>query len=78
MGEGTNEGRGEAFRYEPLEPFGEGLTTSRPWNQTALEGVERLNGRVAMLGFAAALVGEGLTGEGILGQLVLELRWVLG
>lgn len=78
MGESTTEGKGEAFRYEPLEPFGDGLTTSRPWNQTALEGVERLNGRVAMLGFAAALVGEALTGEGILGQLMLEIRWILG
>jgi hypothetical protein len=69
---------GEAFRYEPLERFGEGLTTSRPWNREALAGVERLNGRVAMLGFAAALIGEALTGQGILGQLVLMLRWLLG
>jgi hypothetical protein len=69
---------GEAFRYEPLERFGEGLTTSRPWNREALAGVERLNGRVAMLGFSAALIGEALTGQGILGQLVLMLRWLLG
>jgi hypothetical protein len=57
-----------AFRYEPLERFGEGLTTNRPWNVSALAGVERLNGRVAMLGFLAAIVG----------QLALMLRWLLG
>jgi hypothetical protein len=66
------------FLYEPLERFGEGLTTSRPWNRAALAGVERLNGRVAMLGFVAALLGEALTGRGILGQLMLMLRWLLG
>ncbi|WP_216900132.1 chlorophyll a/b-binding protein [Synechococcus sp. CCY 9618] len=86
MGESTRDGRtqgpgavpGEAFQYEPLERFGEGLITSRPWNRKALEGVERLNGRVAMLGFMAALIGEELTGQGILGQLRLMLLWVLG
>ncbi|MEA5392505.1 high light inducible protein [Cyanobium gracile UHCC 0139] len=67
-----------AFQYEPLERFGEGLTTSRPWNRAALSGVERLNGRVAMIGFAAALIGEELTGRGIVGQLALMLRWLLG
>jgi hypothetical protein len=67
-----------AFRYEPTERFGEGLTTARPWNVAALQGVERLNGRVAMLGFLAAVVGEGLTGQGIVGQLALLLRWLLG
>jgi hypothetical protein len=66
------------YLYEPVEKFGEGLTTSRPWNQSALAGVEQLNGRVAMLGFAAALVGEVLTGKGIVGQLAAMLRWVLG
>ncbi|MFM7361116.1 MAG: chlorophyll a/b-binding protein [Cyanobium sp.] len=66
------------FHYEPLERFGEGLTTSRPWNVTALAGVERLNGRVAMLGFLAAVVGELLSGRGIVGQLALLLRWLLG
>jgi hypothetical protein len=40
--------------------------------------VELLNGRVAMLGFLAAIAGELLTGEGIVGQLALALRWVLG
>ena len=67
-----------AYRYEPVEKFGEGLTTSRPWNTKALEGVERLNGRVAMLGVLAAVIGERLTGEGIVGQLGLMLRWLLG
>jgi hypothetical protein len=67
-----------AFRYEPTERFGEGLTTARPWNVAALQGVELLNGRVAMLGFLAALLGEWLTGRGIVGQLALLLRWLLG
>jgi hypothetical protein len=78
MGEGTREDDEQAFIYEPLERFGEGLTTSRPWNLSALAGVERLNGRVAMLGFAAALIGEEVTGRGVLGQLALMLRWLLG
>jgi len=65
------------FVYEPLEAFGEGLTTRRPWNTKALAGVERLNGRVAMLGFAAALIGECLTGHGPAGQVVALLRWYL-
>jgi hypothetical protein len=78
MGEGNREGGEQGFHYEPLERFGEGLTTSRPWNLTALAGVERLNGRAAMLGFAAALIGEELTGQGVLGQLALMLRWLLG
>ncbi|MBE9153474.1 high light inducible protein [Cyanobium sp. LEGE 06143] len=68
----------EAFSYEPVERFGEGLTTNRPWNVSALSGVERLNGRVAMLGFLAAVVGERLSGEGIVGQLAAVLRWYLG
>lgn len=66
------------FLYEPLERFGEGLITSRPWNVAALTAVERLNGRVAMLGFLAAVLGEQLTGRGIVGQLALMLRWLLG
>jgi len=66
------------YLYEPVERFGEGLTTNRPWNTSALGGVERLNGRVAMLGFGAAILGEWLTGEGIVGQLGLMLRWLLG
>ena len=68
----------DQFLYEPLEKFGEGLTTSRPWNTQALAGVELLNGRVAMLGFLATIVGEWLTGQGIVGQLSLVLRWYLG
>jgi hypothetical protein len=31
-----------------------------------------------MLGFAAALIGEEVTGRGVLGQLALMLRWLLG
>lgn len=68
----------DSFRYEPLERFGEGLTTSRPWNTAALAGVERLNGRVAMLGFAAAVLGELITGHGPAGQLLALLNWYLG
>ncbi len=78
MGDGRAEGSEQTFLYEPVERFGAGITSSRPWNHVALAGVERLNGRVAMLGFAAALIGEALTGEGVLGQLLLMLRWVLG
>jgi len=66
-----------SFQYEPIEKFGEGLTTSRPWNTRALAGVERLNGRVAMLGFAAALIGEVLTGHGPAGQVWALVRWYL-
>ena len=62
---------------EPGERFGEGLTTARPWNLSALAGVERLNGRVAMVGFIAALVGEWLTGHGPAGQVLALLRWYL-
>ena len=66
------------FRYEPVERFGASMTNPRPWNQGALAGVELLNGRVAMLGFLAAITGELLTGQGIVGQLGLMLRWLLG
>lgn len=66
------------FLYEPSERFGEGLTTRRPWNVVALASVERLNGRVAMVGFAAAVVGELLTGHGPAGQVTDLLRWYLG
>lgn len=65
------------FAYEPLEKFGEGLTTRRPWNTRALVAVERLNGRAAMLGFAAALIGEWLTGHGPAGQILALVRWYL-
>ena len=66
-----------AFRYEEPERFGESLTTARLWNRSALTDVERLNGRVAMLGFLAAVVHEKATGLGIAGQLVAALRWYL-
>ena len=38
---------------------------------------ELLNGRVAMLGFMAAVLGEVWTGQGIVGQLNDVLRWYL-
>ena len=66
-----------AFRYEQPERFGESLTTARPWNRSALNNVERLNGRVAMLGFSAAVVLEKSTGLGIAGQFGAALRWYL-
>ena len=65
------------FAYEPLEKFGEGLTTRRPWNVEALRHVEQLNGRVAMLGFLAALIGEWISGYGPAGQVVALVRWYL-
>jgi hypothetical protein len=68
----------DGYRYEPVERFGASMTSARPWNTTALAGVERLNGRAAMLGFVAAVVGELITGRGPLGQLVLVLQWFLG
>jgi hypothetical protein len=69
--------RGETFIYEPVERFGESMTTAKPWNTKALQGVELLNGRSAMVGFAAALIGELLTGKGMVGQLGLLLQWYL-
>ena len=66
-----------AFHYEEPERFGESLTTARPWNRSALTDVERLNGRVAMVGFTAAVVGEWISGEGITGQLLGVLQWYL-
>ena len=68
----------DGYRYEPVERFGASMTNPRPWNRSALAGVELLNGRVAMLGFLAAIVGELFTGEGIVGQLALGLRLLLG
>ena len=41
------------------------------------ESLERLNGRVAMLGFSAAILGEWITGKGIVGQLGAVLAWYL-
>ena len=66
-----------AFQYEQPERFGESLTTARPWNQSALTFVERLNGRAAMVGFSAAVRGELFTGQGIVGQLTGVVRWYL-
>ena len=65
------------FRYEPIEKFGEGLTTRRPWNSKALAAVELLNGRVAMVGFAAALIGELVSGRGPAGQVLSLVSWYL-
>lgn len=65
------------YHYEPVEKFGEGLTTNRPWNTGALAGVERLNGRTAMVGFAAAVIGEWITGYGPAGQVMALIRWYL-
>jgi len=42
-----------------------------------LASVELLNGRVAMVGFVAALLGELLTGHGPAGQVLDILRWYL-
>jgi len=66
------------YIYERVERFGEGLTTQRPWNKGALAAVELLNGRVAMLGFLAALIGEAISGKGIVGQLAYMARWLIG
>ena len=67
----------KSFQYEPIEAFGESLTTAKPWNKDVLVQVERLNGRVAMVGFTAAVVGEWISGEGIGGQLLGVLHWYL-
>ena len=66
-----------AFQYEQPERFGESLTTARPWNHSALTFVERLNGRAAMVGFSAAVLGELFTGQDIVGQLTGVVRWYL-
>ena len=66
-----------AFQYEQPERFGESLTTARPWNKSALTFVERLNGRAAMVGFSAAVLGELFTGQGIVGQLSGVVQWYL-
>ncbi len=65
------------FQYEPLESFGEGLTTQRPWNQGSLLFVERMNGRTAMVGFAASIIGELISGHGPAGQIADVVRWYL-
>jgi hypothetical protein len=43
-----------------------------------LAAVELLNGRVAMLGFLAALIGEAVSGKGIVGQLGALVQLLLG
>ena len=68
---------GPAYKYEEPERFGESLTTARPWNRSALEHVERLNGRVAMVGFTAAVMGELVSGRGIVGQISAAIHWYL-
>ena len=68
---------GPAYKYETPERFGESLTTARPWNRSALVHVERLNGRVAMVGFVAAVMGELITGQGMVGQITAAIRWYL-
>ena len=65
------------FSYEPLEAFGDGLTTRRPWNVSALQGVELLNGRAAMVGLTAAMIIEWWTGKGIRAQLLAVVQWYL-
>jgi hypothetical protein len=39
--------------------------------------VELLNGRVAMLGFMAAIIGELISGHGPAGQVADVIRWYL-
>ena len=53
------------FQYEPIEKFGEGLTTRRPWNNKALAAV------------AAALIGELVSGRGPAGQVLSLVSWYL-
>ena len=65
------------FKYEATEKFGESLTSHRPWNKSRLFVVEQINGRVAMVGFLAAVLGELCTGKGMLGQLSIYLNWYL-
>ena len=67
----------QEFRYEPVETVGQGLTAKRPWNLEALAFVELLNGRVAMMGFTAAIAGELITGQGPAGQIADLIHWYL-
>ncbi len=53
------------------------MTSARPWNYAALDAVERLNGRAAMIGFTAAVIGELITGNGVVGQLKSLVIWYL-
>ena len=54
----------------PLEPHMQIVDQDRGWGFHAR--AELLNGRLAMLGFAAALIVELITGQGILQQLGLK------
>ena len=47
-----------SYQYEPMRPS-VSFTTAKPWNNQALTMVERLNGRVAMVGFTAAAWASG-------------------
>ena len=67
----------QEFKYEATEKFGESLTTHRPWNTSSLSVVEQINGRVAMVGFTAAILGELITGKGMVAQLVGYVHWYL-
>ena len=67
----------QSFKYEPQERFGASMTSARPWNYAALDAVERLNGRAAMIGFTAAVIGELITGNGVVGQLKSLVIWYL-
>ena len=42
---------------------------------TYAKGIEITNGRWAMIGFAAAIIVEASTGEGIIGQCITYLKW---
>ncbi len=67
----------QKFKYEATEKFGESLTAFRPWNTSRLSIVEQINGRVAMVGFSAAVLGELITGKGMIQQLVGYVNWYL-
>ena len=67
----------KGFKYEKPEKFGASLTTKRPWNISRLVAVEQINGRVAMVGFFSAVVGELLTGQGMIGQIKSYLSWYM-
>lgn len=41
-----------------------------------LRNIEAINGAWAVLGITAALIGEGLTGEGPLGQIAIYLNYL--
>ena len=65
------------FKYEMVERFGESMTKPKLWNTQALSKVELINGRAAMIGFSAAIMGELITGKGVFSQLRYYLLWYL-